>query len=389
MLSISLIRSRALLTNKSLEKHRYLIDLFFKLLRSGLWEEEVRLTTSEPIDFEALFQIAEEQSVVGIIAAALEHVEGRKITKSDALPFLKRVFGLESRNESMNVFIASLTKKMRKAGIYSLLLKGQGVAQCYNRPLWRACGDIDLLLDSDNYLKAKAYFSKGSVTLEPEGVFSKHLGIHIDSWTVELHGTCRVSLSSRINRSLDEIQANVFNGDILTWHNGDTDIFLPGPNEDAIFIFTHFLNHFYKGGIGLRQICDWCRLLWTYRDSIDPLLLKSRLRSMGLISEWRAFAAFAVDCLGMPIDAMPLINQSRHWSRKAHRIQAFILKVGNFGRNRDMSYYDKYPYLIRKSISFGRRCVDLVRHAAIFPLDSLRFFLGILYYGLRSATRGE
>ena len=47
------------------------------------------------------------------------------------------------------------------------------------------------------------------------------------------------------------------------------------------------------------------------------------------------------------------------------------------------------PYLIRKCISMGRRIGDLINHARIFPLDSLRFFPRIMFNGLRSAIRGE
>ena len=81
-------------------------------------------------------------------------------------------------------------------------------------------------------------------------------------------------------------------------------------NNDILLIFTHFLKHFYKGGIGLRQICDWCRLLWTYRDSIDVALLEQRLRKMGLMSEWKAFAALAVEYLGMPAES-PIYDSSK------------------------------------------------------------------------------
>ena len=62
---------------------------------------------------------------------------------------------------------------------------------------------------------------------------------------------------------------------------------------------------------------------------------------------------------------------------------------GNFGHNRDMSYYDKYPYVVRKFFSMKMRVGDLISHARIFPLDSLRFFHRIMFNGLRSAVRGE
>lgn len=75
--------------------------------------------------------------------------------------------------------------------------------------------------------------------------------------------------------------------------------------------------------------------------------------------------------------------------KKADRIMEFILKSGNMGHNRDMSYFEKYPYLIRKVCSMGRRCNDVIRHVRIFPLDSLRFFPYIMFNGIRSAVRGE
>lgn len=35
----------------------------------------------------------------------------------------------------MNQFVGRLMADMRKAGIYTLLVKGQAVAQCYEKPL--------------------------------------------------------------------------------------------------------------------------------------------------------------------------------------------------------------------------------------------------------------
>ena len=142
-------------------------------------------------------------------------------------------------------------------------------------------------------------------------------------------------------------------------------------------------------GIGLRQICDWCRLLWTYRNTIDVKLLESRIRRAGLMSEWKAFAAYAVHYLDMPSEAMPFYDDLDKWQKKAIRIGAFILEVGNFGHNRDQSYYSNYPYVVRKVFSFSRRMFDMTRHTIIFPLDSIRFFIGTTINGLKSIAHGE
>ena len=125
-------------------------EVLFALLRSGLWEQRVRLLPYGKIDFWVIYQLADEQSVVGLLAAGLEYVEDMKVLKADALPFLKKVFSLEQRNHAMNMFIGSIVKKMANAGIFATLVKGQGVAQCYERPLWRSSGDIDFFMRDKN-----------------------------------------------------------------------------------------------------------------------------------------------------------------------------------------------------------------------------------------------
>lgn len=295
----------------------------------------------------------------------------------------------------MNAFIAELIDKLRKADIYALLVKGQGIAQCYEKPLWRCSGDVDLLLSADNYEKAKTVLMPIASEVETEYEGISHLGMTIDEWVVELHGSLRVGLPQRINRVLDDIQEDtLYRGNVRSWLNGQTQIFMLGKENDIVYVFVHFFNHFYKEGVGLRQICDWCRLLYTYRDSLNYELLESRIKRVGLMSEWKAFGALAIEYLGFPKDSMPLLDvrskkEDVRWRKKADRIMEFILKSGNMRHNRDMSHFSKYPYLIRKCVSMGRRISDLINHARIFPLDSLRFFPRIMLNGVISAMRGE
>lgn len=54
-----------------------------------------------------------------------------------------------------------------------------------------------------------------------------------------------------------------------------------------------------------------------------------------------------------------------------------------------MSYYSKYPYLVSKCISMKRRVSNLMGHARMFPLDSIKFMFKILAVGFNSAVKGE
>lgn len=364
--------------------------ILLELIRGGLWGTEVSLSNCEDIDYSSVMQLAEEQSVVGLVTAGLERVEDVKIPQQWSLQFIGCTLQLEQRNKSMNAFVALLISKMRAAGIYTLLVKGQAIAQCYEKPLWRACGDVDLFLSEENYAKAKEILVPLATSVEKEYEREKHLGMSIDGWVVELHGRLYCGLSSRIERELDDIYVDTFNGgNVRSWNNNGVQVFQLGIENDVFYVFTHILQHFYKEGVGLRQICDWCRLMWTYRDKIDVQKLKSRLKRAGIMTEWKAFYALASKYLGMPdIDSGFMCHDSRY-DKKADRIMEFVLKAGNMGHNRDMSHFSKRPYLVRKCVSMGRRVSDLINHARIFPLDSLRFFPRIMWNGIRSAVRGE
>lgn len=125
----------------SFVKEKKIVDAFLALVRAGLWETEVRLPPGD-VDCPELFRLAQEQAVVGLVAAGLEHVPEAAVAKKDALAFVGSALQLEQRNAAMNHFIGGLVERMRAAGIVAVLVKGQGVAQCYERPLWRVCGGM-------------------------------------------------------------------------------------------------------------------------------------------------------------------------------------------------------------------------------------------------------
>lgn len=376
-----------------------ILKFYLELLRIGLkvdsvLDKDFNAPVLKDLDWNEVYHLAQEQTVQGVVLQGIEELKAKGIElcvpKILLLQWIGEVQVIEQWNEEMNAFVAKLIENLRKNDIYALLVKGQGVAQCYDNPLWRSSGDVDLFLSEDNYTKAKALLMPLASHVDEEYISEKHLGMTIDGWEVELHGHLYSGLSSRVERELDKLQEDTFfGGQVRSWMNGQTQIFLLKAENDAFYVFTHILQHFYKEGVGLRQICDWCRLMWTYRDKIDLEKLKSRLKKAGIMSEWKAFYALASKYLGMPdIDSGFMCHDSR-FDKKADRIMEFVLKAGNMGHNRDMSHFSKRPYLIRKCVSMGRRVGDLINHARIFPMDSLRFFPRIMWNGVRSAVKGE
>ncbi len=357
---------------------------FLALVRAGLWEQDVRLSEYSSIDYQAVYTLAEEQSVMGLVAAGIEHIVDVKIPKEIALSIAGNALQLEQRNLAMNKFIGLLNNKLKKSEVFAILVKGQGIAQCYERPLWRASGDVDLLLDEVNYHKAKEVLIPLTKEIEEENTRTLHQGLFIDTWEIELHGSLRGELWKSIDKCLDKVQEDTFKNKRFR-DCKLCNVNLPAPDNDLIFIFTHILQHFFIGGIGIRQICDWCRLLWIYSPEINVDLLKQRLHKMGLMSEWKSFAALAVHSLGMPADLIPLYDSSQLWEKKSRRIIMCIFKTGNFGHNKNENIKEKDSFLVRKVMAVRNYTAEAFSHFIIFPLDTLKVWFSMMKSGTLSA----
>lgn len=372
-----------------MKKHNT-IDAFFALVRAGLWEQSVMLSQFGEVDYNEVYRLAEIQSVVGLLAAGVEHIIDVKPPKDMVLEIVGESLQFEQRNMAMNLFIAKIVEKMRNADIYTLLVKGQGIAQCYERPLWRVCGDVDLLLSESNYNNAIKFIQPLASSIDEEDKKRKHLGAVIDSWLVELHGTLHTRQLRRLNKVIDEVQNDVFfSGNVRSWMNGKISVYLPSPDNDVFFVFAHIIQHYFGGGVGLRQICDWCRLLWTYHDSIQIPLLKNRLCKAGMMTEWNVFAALAVEFLGMPVESMPLYSTEVRWKKKACKVMDFVLKSGNLGQNNNGCYRNKYPLIIWKTISLWHYIRNTITHLEIFPKDSIIVFSRMVCTGVRDVSKGK
>lgn len=368
-------------------KHQKGVKLTLSLLRAGIWEKDVRLSSSKRLSFDDVYRLADEQSVVGFIAAGLDHVVDIQIPKNVKLSFAGYALLIEQRNLSMNTLLSTLTEKLYYKDVSWILVKGQGIAQCYERPLWRACGDIDMLLDNENYDKAKNVLTPIADKQDEEVINRKHLGLYINDWLVELHGTLKGSYFPKIDACLDKIQEEVcHNNKVRSFAKSNIRVLLPAIDEDLIIVFTHIHQHLTQGGVGLRQICDWCRLLWKSKETIDVPLLERRLREMGLMTEWKVFAALAVDYLGMPVEAMPFYSEKMRWRLKAKLLLSYIIKVGNLGHNKNLKAYSLESVFIRKVTKTTSRICDYLYQFGIFPLDTLRLLFIISRSRLNSVV---
>ena len=129
-------------------------------------------------------------------------------------------------------------------------------------------------------------------------------------------------------------------------------------------------DHYFDGGIGLRQVSDWMRYLHVNIDRIDQQQLAKDLKRLGVMKIWKVFGAMAVDHLGCPADSMPLYDA--HYSKEGRVILQYILRSGNFGYFDDRLQNRPKNFYLGKLYSFWGQIRMILRNVWMFPEESLR-----------------
>ena len=359
---------------------------FTLLIRCGLWESIPKLCDfKDNVDWNRIVDLARQQTMVGVMTEAMVKLPpALRPPKPIYFNAIATTSEIEKENKRMNAFASLLMGELRKKGVDSLLLKGQGVGQCYPNPLHRQSGDIDLLItDYEQYRQAKQLMAKVAED-GGEAATRLHSVYTTNGMVIELHGNFRFSICPRCSRHLqawtDERLSRP--GRPLSIGDGET-IQVPPVQFDAVFIFGHMLQHYMTGGVGLRQIADWMLFVSSHVSDtgkgdegllIDVEVLKSDLEFLGLMKFWKYFAALAVDFLGCPKERMPFYEDNLR--KKGELLLDSIFKTGNFGtlqKEKQMSM-DSNKWVKKIDTAIGQLPVYW-RTGKLFPKESVYCFL--------------
>lgn len=359
-------------------------ELFLELLRAGLWGHKADSSLfSEGVDWNAIMKMAREQTVLLLVA------DGYLTLPSELQPAREVQFRIESYRTRMskahlllNKTISEVCNLMHDNGVRTVLFKGQGLAGNYITPLSRACGDIDLYVGEVNLEKAKSLIDTYGEPQGEDSESSKHYHCKRNGIDIELHRIAE-SLDTPVKNSRYQkwTRAHLIESDLfekMTFEG--TEVNLPPAQFNVLYVFNHFYHHFQTSGVGLRQLCDWVRLLHTHAGQYDRLVLEKELRSFGLYSVWKVFAQIAVDYLGMNPEEMPLYKGPA--GKKARKTLDMIFAYGNFGRT-ELATRKPRPkgYYSGKLYSFRHTLKNNFLLFPIFPLKTIIHFIVFTIHG--------
>lgn len=284
-------------------------QVFFALLRSGLWERPLtdrELSAAAALDeagWASIMKLAREQTVSGLLYRAVTHLPADyKLPDGYVLDLMAVAGGLTRENQAKAAITKQLFAECAAAGLHPVVMKGQAVAAYYAHPELRTSGDIDLYFPSEEYDRALALL--GGETA-PDG--SRHIsrnGIDIDIHDRYFDLHCPA-------RKLPQV---------------DT------PEATILLLSSHILKHAIGPGIGLRQCCDlaaaWSALgEQSAVHAVDPAAMREVFRCTGTLRWNRLLFSFLADYLGLPNTLFPDEKVS------SEPLLRIILEGGNFGHH--------------------------------------------------------
>lgn len=234
---------------------------------------------------------------------------------------------VKGHNELLNAEAARLAQLFEAQGRKTAVLKGAANARLYPDPFMRHAGDIDLWVEGGRK-SVVALVKKMGYELDEKDEGSPH-HIHIQGASkvpVEVHfrpssGVFNPFARRRLLRYLEN--------EILNTERVPEGFSVPSIKFALAMQLAHIQRHFFKGGVGLKQLVDYFVLLEHStaddRREISAKLFRFGLKRLGAAVMWIMGEVFGLenDKMLVPPDA-----------KLGKRMLAEVYESGNFGFNR-------------------------------------------------------
>lgn len=348
-------------------------EVLFSLLRNAFWGTPVEIPEGFA-DWDRVAQLARIQSVLGVAGDVMLSEERIAAAIPPELKAKIKTFVMSNMltHGKLNSVLVKVTRELESAGIPSVFLKGQGLAQYYPKPELRQCGDIDLYVGLDAYDASYDVLRPLATKIDDRKALEvgKHYDLYVGNVAVEVHRYTDTYPTARLNRIYQEVSVKGMNESLVPVIIAGSCINTPSDDYNAFYVFSHLFHHFLINGLGARHLSDWMLFLRSRADQIDRSSLKDTIERLDMMEPWQAFGCVLVTYLGMPKDEFPFYDASQQW--KAAKIISRILEEGNFGKERNVYKKRGRVYLINKTWAMFAHIGRSFGLLFLFPRHSFR-----------------
>lgn len=351
-------------------------NVLFLLVRLGLWgdreEHNTRLNLTEE-DWNDVFRLAMQHTVTGLAFQGVSHLPDSQIPPQSLLVrWMAETDAVERRNKKMNGVLGQLYNIFHEKGLNPILQKGQGVANYYESPLLRVCGDIDLYFNNKKaWDDALDFLRKNNITFTKqadEGISYRWQGVDIEhhSRLFDLYNPFLQGFVGKLEgqKGYRHTALSTYPSVIVT---------TPSPFLDILLQSLHILKHSVSRGIGLRQMCDMARSCYKLHGEIDSEEMKAVCNKIGLHRWCPLLHTFLIDYLGLPKDCLPYEDTVP----SAVPLAEIVWRGGNFGQYDSMLVSESVAY--RRKLNTIRSFIRNMHFASYYaPKETFWYFVQLL-----------
>ena len=324
---------------------------FFQLLRYSIEASEDFPEDLTEGEWEALFDIAQQQALLGVLFHGIQKHQQQKPPRDLLLKWFVVSEQIKATNQKANKAAVELSDYFRAHGFRSCILKGQGNTLNYPDPYIRTIGDIDVWVSPFHISQGggmKQCGCKGMNLDTDENVREiiafarrRHLNAkacyhHVDAGTfqgveVEIH--YRPSFMNnlihnrRLQRWFELVKEEQFSHNV-EFPDDTGSVCVPTHAFNRVYQMSHIFRHVIQMGIGLRQITDYYFVLkqgfTPEEQKMDTILLKQ----LGLYKIATAMMWVLKEVLHIE-DQYMIVPADR---RRGKFLLNEIIQGGNFGQ---------------------------------------------------------
>jgi len=294
-------------------------NIFFTLLRSGLWGSGPADLAGEEPDWEGIFTLARRQAVFGLVFRGTSMLpENQMPPMPERMKLMVEAGKIEKQAGKVKETASATVASLIEAGFSPLVFKGPSVGKYYREPELRTSGDVDIWIPQRLEAAAGLFRDKGlAVMKEADGAFR----FAMDGVTVELH-----------RRYFD---LHVSPGKLPE---------VPSACAELLMLSSHILKHAIGVGIGLKQFCDMAMAFSALEGRYDRGEFESCVRMCGLRRWNDLLCSFLAEFLGSPAETLPAYR-----TMSASPLLRIVMEGGNFGQHADGFRLSK-SYTVRRFI---------------------------------------
>lgn len=350
---------------------------FFRLLREGAFN--VTTAPVEPMSpwkWSMLYNIAMMHGVVALVYDGVKKHENDFYLQLP--PELKQRWGkaaddIAAANTRCEDCLSELFSSLNHEQLRPILLRGQSLAQLYDNPLSRTCGDIDIFFPYEAQAAKADHWatSNGKEASKTDDETFKYKWNGLD---VEHYRHAQRLTNPMLNKKLQSIiNKEIRCCDSTYIHIGETKVETLPPTLCLLMMIVRIARYTLNEGIRLKQLVDMGMLLRKIGNQVDFVKLQKWLEQLKLTQMAQLEGAMLADFLDFETVEIPFMDNRANKNTGQVRKDIFSSSATH---NEDWYFTQGKNIFVRASNSGAMtwQMKHLARFFAYYPTEALTSF---------------